>query len=404
MLDTARRIATPEGIELALRLAGPVPRAGAWALDLLLRLAILAFLAMILGLLGGFGLGLFLLCGFFLEWLFPAWCEVNWGGATPGKKALGLVVLHDDGTPVRWPAALARNLLRAIDFLPAFYGFGLAPLLANPAFKRPRDLLPPGLFGLGARRDARDPRLQAPRRSRGRDDRRVPRGQAARLPDPARPGPRPAGRADARRAARDPRLRRARPGPHPGARRGAGDDPARAHRAPRRAGRGRAAGADRELSRRAEVNATGGLRGALRRRLGTVRDLARPRREGPPPLGRRGAGRCASRHRDPAGVPARLPAPRARPRPPIQPRARRSPEPARAAGASPPLRRAPAARARARPRVPAGRLPAAGARGRGPRRGGGGALLRPPGGASRRPPLASAAPLLPPRAGEPPEG
>ncbi len=140
MLDTARRIATPEGIELALRLAGPVPRAGAWALDLLLRLAILAVLAMILGVLGGFGVGVFLLCWFLLEWLFPAWCEVNWGGATPGKKALGLVVLHDDGTPVRWPAALARNLLRAIDFLPVFYGFGLAAMLANRDFKRLGDL------------------------------------------------------------------------------------------------------------------------------------------------------------------------------------------------------------------------------------------------------------------------
>jgi hypothetical protein len=31
MLDTTRKVATPEGIELTLRLAGPVPRAMAWA-------------------------------------------------------------------------------------------------------------------------------------------------------------------------------------------------------------------------------------------------------------------------------------------------------------------------------------------------------------------------------------
>ena len=140
MLDTARRIATPEGIELALRLAGPVPRAAAWALDALLRIGLLGIASMVLGVLGGFGLGVFLLCAFFLEWLFPAWCEVNWGGATPGKKALDLVVLHDDGTPVRWPAALARNLLRAIDFLPFLYGFGLAAMLMNRDFKRLGDL------------------------------------------------------------------------------------------------------------------------------------------------------------------------------------------------------------------------------------------------------------------------
>lgn len=140
MLDTARRIETPEGIELTLRLAGPVPRALAWVIDLFLRLAILGVLAIGLGALGRFGAGVFLLIWFFLEWLFPAWCEVNWNGATPGKKALNLAVLHDDGTPVRWPAALGRNLLRAIDFLPLFYGFGLAAMLANREFKRLGDL------------------------------------------------------------------------------------------------------------------------------------------------------------------------------------------------------------------------------------------------------------------------
>ena len=37
MLDTTRRVATPEGIELTLHLAGPVPRAIAWAIDLAIR-------------------------------------------------------------------------------------------------------------------------------------------------------------------------------------------------------------------------------------------------------------------------------------------------------------------------------------------------------------------------------
>ncbi len=140
MLDTARRIATPEGIELELRLAGPVPRAAAWALDLALRLAILLVAALVLGALGRFGTGLFFLLWFVLEWLVPAWCEVNWAGATPGKKALGLAVLHDDGTPVRWPAALTRNLLRAIDFLPLLYGIGFLAMIMNRDFKRLGDL------------------------------------------------------------------------------------------------------------------------------------------------------------------------------------------------------------------------------------------------------------------------
>ncbi len=141
MLDTGRRVATPEGIELSLRLAGPVARALAWTLDLMIRLAILFAAALSLSQLGNFGAGLFFLGWFLLEWLFPAACEVYWRGATPGKKLFGLMVLHDDGTPVRWPAALTRNLLRAIDFLPMLYATGLVAMLMNRDFKRLGDLV-----------------------------------------------------------------------------------------------------------------------------------------------------------------------------------------------------------------------------------------------------------------------
>lgn len=141
VLDTIHSVATPEGIELDLRLAGPVPRAYAWFIDLLLRLMALLLLQVVLIPLGGFGMGLLLLTWFFLEWLFPAACEVYFGGATPGKKLMGLQVVHDDGTPVAWPAALIRNLLRAVDFLPFFYGVGLASVMVNRDFKRLGDLV-----------------------------------------------------------------------------------------------------------------------------------------------------------------------------------------------------------------------------------------------------------------------
>lgn len=140
MLDTARRIATPEGIELTLRLAGPVPRALAWLIDFAIRVGVLIMLAMVAGQIGKLGQAAFLLAWFLLEWLAPAWFEVQWNGQTPGKKALGIAVLNDNGTPVRWPAALTRNLLRAVDFLPFFYGFGLATMLVNRDFKRLGDL------------------------------------------------------------------------------------------------------------------------------------------------------------------------------------------------------------------------------------------------------------------------
>jgi uncharacterized RDD family membrane protein YckC len=140
MLDTTRRVATPEGIELTLRLAGPVPRALAWTVDFLLRAALVMAVMMIASRFGRAGMGVVLIASFFVEWLLPAWFEARWGGQTPGKRVLGLAVLNDDGTPVRWPAALTRNLLRAADFLPVFYGVGLIAMLANRDFKRLGDL------------------------------------------------------------------------------------------------------------------------------------------------------------------------------------------------------------------------------------------------------------------------
>lgn len=139
-LDTVRRIETPEGIELTLRAAGPVARALAWGADSLIKYGVLWGLLMVLVALGKGGFGLWLIALFLMEWLYPASFEVYADGATPGKKALGLKVVRDDGTPVDWSAALVRNLLRAADFLLAFYGFGVVAMLASRDFRRLGDL------------------------------------------------------------------------------------------------------------------------------------------------------------------------------------------------------------------------------------------------------------------------
>ena len=140
-LDTLRSITTPEGIELHLRLAGPVPRACAWAIDLLVRATIMLVLTLVLAHLGALGVGLLLICAFFLEWLYPTVCEVRFDGATPGKKWMGLRVVNDDGTPITMSAAFVRNLLRAVDFLPVMYGVGLVSMLLNREFRRLGDLV-----------------------------------------------------------------------------------------------------------------------------------------------------------------------------------------------------------------------------------------------------------------------
>lgn len=117
-----------------------MPRARAWGFDLLIRMAILLALGLVLGALGKVGLGLMTLIGFALEWAYPVLFEVFRQGQTPGKRACNLRVLHEDGTPVQWRASVARNLIRAVDFLPVCYGFGLIAMLMNRDFKRLGDL------------------------------------------------------------------------------------------------------------------------------------------------------------------------------------------------------------------------------------------------------------------------
>ena len=140
-LDTVRRVATPEGCELKLRIAGPAVRVRAWLFDFLIRLLIFIVAAMILGYFGRLGSGVSMLLAFALEWLYPVVFEVLAHGATPGKKMSNLTVLHDDGTPVGWSASFARNTARFVDFLPFAYTCGLLTIWLNADSKRLGDLL-----------------------------------------------------------------------------------------------------------------------------------------------------------------------------------------------------------------------------------------------------------------------
>ncbi len=141
LLDTLRPIETPEGITLNLRVTGPLARALAWGADSLIKYGALWGLLLALALLGQGGFGLWLIALFLTEWFYPVLFEIYADGATPGKKALGLKVVHANGTPVDWPAALIRNLLRAVDFLPLLYGFGVVAMACNRNFQRLGDLV-----------------------------------------------------------------------------------------------------------------------------------------------------------------------------------------------------------------------------------------------------------------------
>jgi uncharacterized RDD family membrane protein YckC len=136
LTDTFLRLETPEGVELGLRIAGPIPRALAWLVDLGIRLGIYFALASVFSVLGEAAVPILLLSLFALEWSWSIGFEVYGSGATPGKRVLGLRVVKDDGTPVGWQESVLRNVTRTADFLPFGYAIGLASIFATDDGKR----------------------------------------------------------------------------------------------------------------------------------------------------------------------------------------------------------------------------------------------------------------------------
>nr|WP_320134798.1 RDD family protein [uncultured Amphritea sp.] len=139
LIDTLREHETPEGIRLELRLAGPVVRACAWSIDMLIRVILYGLVSGVFAFFGGIGTSLMLIMFFLIEWFYPVLFEL-YNGASPGKKAMGLVVIQDNGTPITFSSSLIRNLLRAADFLPFLYAVGLLSMLLNRNFQRLGDL------------------------------------------------------------------------------------------------------------------------------------------------------------------------------------------------------------------------------------------------------------------------
>lgn len=62
-----------------------------------------------------------------LEWRF---------GKTVGKYLVSIEVIEDDGSSPTLRAAIVRNLLRIVDWLPLFYVVGIVALVASDRKKR----------------------------------------------------------------------------------------------------------------------------------------------------------------------------------------------------------------------------------------------------------------------------
>lgn len=139
-LDTVVSAETPEGILIELRPAGLTARCYAFLIDMVIRGMLLSAVAAITQPMKGLGLAFLLITLFVFEWLYPVLFELSGWAATPGKRALGLTTVMDNGLPITPAASFTRNLLRVADFLPLGYGFAIVCMLTRRDFKRLGDI------------------------------------------------------------------------------------------------------------------------------------------------------------------------------------------------------------------------------------------------------------------------
>ncbi|EIQ01702.1 putative membrane protein [Opitutaceae bacterium TAV1] len=138
------RVRTPEGVEFSFRIAGPMRRLLALAIDFMVVLAAWSLLSSLLRLFalvsldvmaGVMAVGYFVLSsGYDIAW------EWRMRGQTPGKRLLRLRVVDAGGLRLTFPQVVLRNLLRMVDALPFGYGVGGAAMFCNRSGQRLGDL------------------------------------------------------------------------------------------------------------------------------------------------------------------------------------------------------------------------------------------------------------------------
>lgn len=152
-MDDHHIIDTPENIEFSYAIAGIGSRFLATMIDTvflaLIQLLLLLVVGFAIGLLEAMGVGLqhldsillavWSLLSFLFLWGYYIFFEMLWNGQTPGKRAIKIRVVQRGGRPVGFAAAVIRNLVRVIDFLPGFYGIGVLIMFIDRQARRAGD-------------------------------------------------------------------------------------------------------------------------------------------------------------------------------------------------------------------------------------------------------------------------
>jgi uncharacterized RDD family membrane protein YckC len=143
-LDDRITIATPEGVDLELTLAGVGSRFVSALVDFLLQIALLAGVTGVGAAVGafgnGFGSAVVLVASFLVFAAYDVLFEVFASGRTPGKRLNGLRVARIDGSPVTFFTSAIRNVLRLVDLLPGMYLVGIVTILVTRRNQRLGDV------------------------------------------------------------------------------------------------------------------------------------------------------------------------------------------------------------------------------------------------------------------------
>jgi uncharacterized RDD family membrane protein YckC len=137
-------VETADHVVLRYDLAGGGNRGFAALVDFLVATLIFvgaffmfAVLAEIIGVQNaGVYFGIAVLLTFAVAWSYFILFEWLGNGQTLGKRMFGLRVIADDGAPASFTAVFVRNLVRIVDFLPGFYGFGLLSIVLSSRSQR----------------------------------------------------------------------------------------------------------------------------------------------------------------------------------------------------------------------------------------------------------------------------
>jgi len=153
--DDYLSIATPENVAFGYEVAGIGSRFLAAVVDTLIILALILLVELTLSLIAAsffrdqllsdspalvWMAAIFGLVAFALFWGYYIFFEMLWNGQSPGKRWVGLRVIRTDGTPITLAESIVRNLVRLVDFLPAYYGVGVVTMFVNGQSRRLGDL------------------------------------------------------------------------------------------------------------------------------------------------------------------------------------------------------------------------------------------------------------------------